>query len=99
MNIHGIPTPEAVKMTGNIVENWNIFKDNKENYSIPTGLNEREERIKVAILLPIIGRDTFLIYQHLDISQEERKDTKDTNAIIETLTKYLVPAVNAIYER
>ncbi|GBN01489.1 hypothetical protein AVEN_169386-1, partial [Araneus ventricosus] len=40
-------------------------------------------------------RDTFLIYQHLDISSEERKNS----AFIEALTKYFVAAVNVIYER
>ncbi|GBM18819.1 hypothetical protein AVEN_203097-1 [Araneus ventricosus] len=95
MNVHGIPPPEAMKLAGNVVEKWNFFKVNWKNYSVVTELNEKDEKIKAALLF-IIGRDTIRIHQHLDISPEERKDS---SVIIEALSKYFKPAINVIYER
>ncbi|GBM08766.1 hypothetical protein AVEN_968-1 [Araneus ventricosus] len=60
---------------------------------LATGLIDKEEK---SSNFTFIGRDNFLIYQHLNTSSEKRKDS---NAIIEALTKYFEPAVNVIHEK
>ncbi|UYV75896.1 K02A2.6-like [Cordylochernes scorpioides] len=91
-----IPPPEPVNFRGNIEENWRYFKSHWRNFSIATGLDNKEDKLKVATLLSIIGKEAYNIFEHLDLSDEQRNNTDE---IINALTQHFTPKINIIYER
>ncbi|UYV79648.1 K02A2.6-like, partial [Cordylochernes scorpioides] len=91
-----IPPPEPVNFRGNIVENWRYFKSHWRNFSIATGLDNKEDKLKVATLLSIIGKEAYNIFEHLDLSDEQRNNSDE---IINALTQHFTPKINIIYER
>ena len=88
--------PDKMEIRGNLRVNWNFFQSQWENYEIATQLNEKDDTIRVASLLSIMGKECFRIYKHLDITKEDRKKTK---TILEAMKKHFEPQVNVIYER
>ena len=48
------------------------------------------------MLMSVMGRECFRIYQHIDISEDDREDPKK---ILDPLEKHFEPARNVIYER
>ncbi|UYV68498.1 K02A2.6-like [Cordylochernes scorpioides] len=91
-----IPPPEPVNFRGNIEENWRYFKSHWRNFSIATGLDNKEDKLKVATLLSIIGKEAYNIFEHLDLSDEQRNNSDE---IINALTQHFTPKINIIYER
>ena len=51
-------------------------------------LDTKIEKIRVATLLATIGKEALLIYHHLPMTKEERKNLHD---IIEKLEAYFTP--------
>ncbi|UYV72832.1 K02A2.6-like [Cordylochernes scorpioides] len=83
-----IPPPEPVNFRGNIEENWRYFKSHWRNFSIATGLDNKEDKLKVATLLSIIGKEAYNIFEHLDLSDEQRNNSDE---IINALTQHFTP--------
>ena len=90
------PVPSAMDMKGDLPQNWAFFKNQWENYCIATKLTEADEKIRVATLLSVIGKDCFKLSRNLDMTPEDRKKEEK---IIEALEKYFEPTRNVIYER
>ena len=68
-----IPPQQPVNINGNVFENCNYFKSSRINYRIAISFDKvKDEIITVATLLSIIGKETFFMHQHLDISKEDR---------------------------
>jgi len=44
------PLPSSMKCQGDIVGNWNFFKQQWSDYQIATGLDKREESVRLANL-------------------------------------------------
>ena len=65
------------------------------NYEIATGLDKKEAGIRIATLMSV-GRECFRIYQHIDISEDDRKDPEN---ILDALEKHFEPTRNVICER
>ncbi|KAJ8044320.1 hypothetical protein HOLleu_07045 [Holothuria leucospilota] len=86
-----IPVPAAMDMEGDLPQ-----KGQWENYCIATKLNEKEEKIRVATLLSVMGKECFRLFQNLDMPEENRKKE---DQIKEALQKYFEPTRNVIYER
>ncbi|KAJ8030740.1 hypothetical protein HOLleu_27229 [Holothuria leucospilota] len=91
-----IPVPAAMDMKGDLPQNWAFFKGQWENYCIATKLNEKEEKIRVATLLSVMGKECFRLFQNLDMPEENRKKE---DQIKEALEKNFEPTRNVIYER
>ena len=56
---------------------------------------QKNEKIRVAIIIATIGKEALKVYRHLPMTQEESKNSKK---IIEKLEAYVKPKRNAIYE-
>ena len=92
-----IPTLEKMNMKGDLVSNWEYFKDSWNNYATATELSKKSEEIVVATLLSIMGKECHQIYKNLPLSAEERK--KKTETVLAKLTEHFEPKRNIIYER
>jgi hypothetical protein len=72
-----------------------VFQSQWENFEIATQFCEKDDTIRVAFLLIVIGKECYKIYQHLDISDDDRKKT---SSILAGMRKHFEPQFNVIYE-
>jgi hypothetical protein len=83
-------------MKGDLKGNWKFFKSQWTNYEIATGLVRKEDAIRMATLLTMIGKDCYHVYENLNITAKERQNIQEVN---EALEKHFTPKTNVIYER
>ena len=91
-----IPVPEPMDMKGDVLNNWSFFRAQWENYEVATGLDGNDEKVRLATLLTVMGRECHQIQRHLHMSAEDGKDTKK---VLDALQKHFEPTRNVIYER
>ena len=60
-------------MSGNVAENWSYFREQWNDHEIATGLRENDEKIRVAILRGIMGKDCYNIYKRLALEEEKER--------------------------
>ena len=96
MATNRLPVPAPMEMKGDLRANWKFFESQWENYEIATGLDKKEAKIRVATLLSVVGKDCFKTYQHLDLTDDQRKSAAE---ILRGLKTYFEPKTNVIYER
>jgi len=85
-----------MEMSGDVVSNWNYFKDSWNNYSIANELHKKAKPVVAATLLSIIGKDCYKVYKNLPMTEDERKDPE---VIITKLTEEFEGKRNIIYDR
>jgi hypothetical protein len=97
MNSH-LPTPTRLDLSDSskIQDNWNMFKREWEDYEIASELVGKTEKIRIATLRILMGRECARILDNLDLSAERQKKA---SYIIDELSKYFEPERNVIFER
>ena len=90
------PVPAPMDLRGDLVQNWSFLKAQYENYEVATSLNKKQDDIRVATLLSLMGKECFRVYTHLDIAEEDRKKV---DKILQALERHFEPTRNVIYER
>ena len=85
-----------MEVKGNLRDNWTFFESQRDNYEIATGLDKKEDTIRAATLLSVMGRKCYRIFQHLDIPDGDRKKV---STILKALKEHFIPKTNVIYER
>lgn len=53
---HNFPLPSPMNCRGDVAGNWEFFRQQWSDYEIATGLNHREESIRLATLRSAMGR-------------------------------------------
>ena len=91
-----IPIPKPLSLTGNVGQNWKIFKRDFTNYEVATKLNKENMEIRVATLLSCIGSNAMDIYDGFPMSEEQRKQIPD---ILRAFENYCIGETNETYER
>ncbi|KAI8493812.1 hypothetical protein Bbelb_281590 [Branchiostoma belcheri] len=98
-----LPVPKPMELTGDVAQNWEIFKDEWASYEIATEKNKKPKEIRVATLKTVIGRDCLDILRNLDIPADPNQPNvdprQDPDKIIEALDKHFKPLKNTVYER
>ncbi|UYV68975.1 hypothetical protein LAZ67_6001872 [Cordylochernes scorpioides] len=79
-----------IKKTGDISNRIGV------TFQLQQGLDNKEDKLKVATLLSIIGKEAYNIFEHLDLSDEQRNNSDE---IINALTQHFTPNININYER
>lgn len=90
------PLPSSMKCQGDVAGNWEFFKQQWSDYEIATGLDKREESVRLATLRSAMGRECLQILLNLNLSEE---DKKKIDKCLEALEKYFKPTRNVVYER
>ena len=80
MATSNLPVPAQMEMQGDLVNNWAFFHTQWEDYEIPTGLNEKSNKFRIATLRSIMGREWLRAFQNL----EDRKKPVRCLAALET---------------
>lgn len=88
--------PAPLSFVGNVAENFKRFKQNFEVYLIASGKDVKESKVKVAILLNIMGEEGVEVYNTLKLDDEEKQDYEK---VIKKLEEFVIPRKNVVYER
>jgi hypothetical protein len=91
-HIANIPPPQNLEP-----EEWPLWKEQWCNYEIATGLNEKEDKIRVATLLAVIGKDANKLYK--TFKWDNAGDEKIMEKVIGKFDEICVPKKNETYER
>lgn len=88
---NNIPFPEPLVMTGNVRQNVDDFIEGFEIYLIASGLENREERVKIATFKAALGVESRKIFNNWPLQAAE-KDT--VVACLASLRNYMMPKRN-----
>ena len=81
---------------GNLVANWEFFRQQWEDYEVATGLDKQTSKIRLASLRSVMGKDCLQTFLNLDISVEDRNNVE---VCMTALENYFKPQRNVVYER
>ena len=81
---------------GDLVNNWEFFKQQWTHYEVATGLDKQEQKIQLATFCSTMGKECLQIFLNLKLSMEEQQDIDEC---IKALEAYLKPKRNVVYER
>ena len=94
--MQGLPSPQPMDVTGDVVTNWKLFRSTFEDYVIATKLNTEPAAVQLATLRTVMGKESRVILEHLSLSDDDRKDLAK---VLDALENYFKPKVNVVYER
>lgn len=86
---NNVPFPEPLKLSGNIKENVDNFVEAFEIYLIASGLEARDERVKIATFKVALGTESRKIFNLWPLQPAENNTVA---ACLESLSRYMVPA-------
>ena len=90
--------PQALCIQFNPCENWKLFNQKWQNYSVITNLERQDTNYQVALLLHTLGDEALKVYNGFNFHGDDRHRTVDE--IIAKFDEFvLVGAVNETYER
>lgn len=87
-----IPPPEQL-----VIEDWQNWKSSWNNYELATGVADKDDKIRVATLLAVIGKEGNRIYRTL--KWDNGGDEKRMDAVLAKLEGFCLPKKNEIYQR
>jgi len=63
----------SMKCQGDVAGNWDFFKQQWSDYEIATGLDKRNESVRLATLRSAMGRECLQILLNLSLPDEDKK--------------------------
>lgn len=88
--------PAPLILTGNLSANWRMFYQNFEIFLIASNNNEKDDSVKVALLLNVIGQEGVDLFNTFNLTDAERKDL---NTVKTKFQNHTTPKVNVTFER
>ncbi|KAM9837385.1 uncharacterized protein ACBR49_018085 [Aulostomus maculatus] len=92
-NIH---PPEELKVSGDVRENWRVFRREFEQYLCSAGLDGEDDRRKLALLLTVAGAPALQVYNQLLFKDGEKEQFP---AVMSKFEDYFTPGRNGRCER
>lgn len=90
--------PDPLQLSsGNVSQNWKRFKHKGSNYELAVGTARKEDPIRVAAFLTVIGDEALEVYNAFTWYSDEDKVKMDK--VMERFEQYCEPHKNTIYER
>ena len=83
--------------SGNVSQNWKRFKQKWSNYELAIGIARKEDLIRVATFLTVIGDEALDVYNAF--TWDSDKDKVKMDKVLEHFEQYCEPRKNTIYER
>ena len=81
---------------GNLVANWEFFRQQWGDYEVATGLEKQTSKIRFVSLRSVMGKSCLQTFLNLNISVEHRNNVE---ACMTALENYCKPQRNVVYER
>lgn len=85
-----------MRMTGNIAENWQMWRSRFENYLKTTEVSKKSQETQCAQLLHYIGKEGFKIYKTFTLTEVEKDKLQ---ILLEKFEAHFLPKENLSYER
>ena len=95
MATYQIPTPEPMKVSGNVAHNWTLFREAYQDFAKATELDSKAAGVQVSALKSIMGTECKRVLNQLMTSEEQVTAT----AVLDRLETHFQPARNVLYER
>ena len=99
--IQNFPWPSPLEVdTGDIYENFNLFKINWHSYCVATGIDKwdaDQEKRKINVLLTVIGDKAKVKYNNFALKDEELATTAEN--VLKLIGERLVSERNLLYDR
>ena len=73
-----------------------VFRQQREDYELGTGLEHRPEPVRLATLCSVMGKDYLEIFLNLELTPDE---TASVISSLKALEAYFKPKTNVVYER
>ena len=90
------PVPAPMKITGDRKGNWEFFSQQWNDYELATGLDKRSEKVRLATLRSVMGKDCLQIFLNLNLSEADRESVAASPTALEA---YFKPKTSVVYER
>ena len=89
--------PDHLQLSsGNVSQNWKRFKQKWSNYELAIGIARKEDLIRVATFLTVIGDKALDVYNAF--TWDSDKDKVKMDKVLEHFEQYCEPRKNTIYE-
>ena len=79
----------------NVVNHWEFFRQQWEDYEVATGLDKQDSKIRLASLRSAMRKDCLQIFLNLRISDQDRNNVQ---TYLNVLENYFKPQRNVVYE-
>ncbi|KAL4127438.1 hypothetical protein QTP88_011609 [Uroleucon formosanum] len=89
--------PDALVLTGNLAENWRVFREAFEIYIEAAGLTTASNKRQVAIFLNLVGKEGLERYNTLTF--ENADDNKKIDQVLKAFQDYCKPKKNILHSR
>lgn len=87
---------EPMNFTGNLSENWKLWRQRFENYLVASEIGKKDESIQVAQLIHYIGVEGIRIYNTFTLNEDDNKKLKK---VLKCFENHFLPKKNLSYER
>ncbi|GFT79133.1 transposon Tf2-9 polyprotein [Trichonephila clavipes] len=88
-------TPAQLQFSlGNVKEKWRKWRQELENYLLATEKDDQTDKIKIAILLNLLGSEGFEIYNTFKLESKAI-----FSEVLQKFEEYCLPRQNVVYER
>jgi hypothetical protein len=91
------PQPLDLRNSGEIAENWKLWKEKYSNNFVISRLQQESEQYQLAMFKHAIGNDGLKIIKTFSYATEE--NVNDWRVVMSKLEKHCIREVNEIYER
>ena len=90
--------PDPLQLSsGNVFQNWTRFKQKWSNYELAIGTARKDDPIRVATFLTVIGDEALDVYNAFTWDSDEDKVKMDK--VLEHFEQFCEPRKNTVYER
>ena len=79
-----------------LLENWKFFRSSYDDYEVATGLDKKDNKVRLATLRTVMGKDCLSIFNLLPLTEDQRSSVK---TCLDSLEEHFKPKVNVVYER
>ena len=95
-----IQPPASIDLSdANAKDNWKLWLQLWNNYAIVAGLQDKEEKYRVALFLSSLGVEGIKIFNGFTFDETKRESKESLECIISKFDDYIIGTVNETYER
>lgn len=101
-SIFNVSPPPPLKLKDNKSEEWKLFRQLWENYTVITELAKKDKKYQRAVFLNTIGTEGLRLFNTLTfkvLDGDRREDEYDIDLIISKIDAVIVGETNETYER
>lgn len=95
--VNNVPLPPHIKCDGNLGTNWAKFKQVWDSYELITGLKEKDDSIRVATFVTVIGPEALDIHNILPFKSDA--DRNKIKVVLDLWEAHCKGKINVIFER